>query len=162
MNTHMVTGDVQDVVRRSNAPALRLLVVSADQALIKDLAAACENDGRARMVVAVSGAIAAVEATRREDFDLALIDLDMPFLTGIGAVQMIAGSGTGCEVMVLLSAANHAAVPSAVQAGANGILTRERTKIADLVGALVSLRAGESAVSPDIARYLIRRYQRAH
>tara|TARA_R110002049_G_scaffold302057_1_gene494605 strand:+ start:283 stop:708 length:426 start_codon:yes stop_codon:yes gene_type:complete len=141
---------------------LRVLVMSGDSLLVGSLTDACRADGRTELAATVGSAEAAFQAIQCEPFDLALIDFDLPILESIGAVQMIASAGTHTEVMVVLSMANIGGVLSAVQAGANSVLTKERTNSQEVVQALVRLCAGESSISPEIARHLIERYQRTH
>jgi len=74
-----------------------------------------------------SGGVAAAEqliAARQHGIDLALLDLNMPDLDGIGVLKQLRGAGAGLPVIVLTSDGSIARAVEAMRAGASDFLVK--------------------------------------
>ncbi len=98
--------------------------------------------------------VALIRATRP---DVAVMDLRMPRLDGIGATERIVADGLATQVLVLTTFDDEELVYRALQAGASGFLLKDAS--ADqLVGAIRTVHRGHSILAPEITRAVIARY----
>ena len=102
---------------------------------------------------AVDGQMA-VEMVRQLDPDVVLMDLVMPRLDGISAIQQIKSQGLRSKVIALTSFTEDDKVFPAIQAGASSYLLKDVSPD-DLVEAIRAVHRGEARLHPDIARKLM-------
>ena len=103
---------------------------------------------------AANGEEAIAQAAELEP-DVILMDLEMPGLGGIEAIERIVGSDPKARILVLTSFAADDKVFPAIKAGASGYLLKD-TGPEDLVKAIQQVDRGESSLNPTIARKLLR------
>lgn len=103
---------------------------------------------------AANGEEAIAQAAELEP-DVILMDLEMPGLGGIEAIERIVGSDPKARILVLTSFAADDKVFPAIKAGASGYLLKD-TGPEDLVKAIQQIDRGESSLNPTIARKLLR------
>ncbi len=96
----------------------------------------------------------------KQDFDLALIDLNLPDGSGIDVIKDISQKTptTYCVVATIFDDDQH--LFSALRAGAQGYLLKEQPK-AQFIKNLSGLLHGEPPLSPPIARKILRYFQSA-
>ena len=91
--------------------------------------------------------------------DVILMDLEMPAMGGIEAIQQITADWPNTRILVLTSFATDDRVFPAVKAGALGYLLKDSDPDA-LVQAIRQVHRGESSLHPKIARKLIQELSR--
>ena len=91
--------------------------------------------------------------------DVVLMDLEMPILDGIGAIEQIMAQWPEARILVLTSFATDDRVFPAVKAGALGYLLKDSGPDA-LVDAIRQVQRGESSLHPKIARKLMQELAR--
>ena len=91
--------------------------------------------------------------------DVVLMDLEMPILDGIGAIEQIMAQWPEARILVLTSFATDDRVFPAVKAGALGYLLKDSGPDA-LVDAIRQVQRGESSLHPKIARKLMQELSR--
>jgi two-component system, NarL family, response regulator LiaR len=96
----------------------------------------------------------AVEAAGRLAPDVALVDLVMPRLDGIGAIRRIRELSPGTRVIVLTSFADEDKMLPAVRAGAAGYLLKD-VQPQELVRAIRTVHGGEALLHPSVVAALI-------
>ncbi len=101
-------------------------------------------------------AVASVLAQRP---DVILMDLEMPVMDGIAAIERIMAQWPDARILVLTSFATDDRVFPAVKAGALGYLLKDSGPDA-LVEAIRQVQRGESSLHPKIARKLIQELAR--
>jgi DNA-binding NarL/FixJ family response regulator len=94
----------------------------------------------------------AVEAAERLDPDVVLLDLVMPRLDGVGALERL--RAVRARVVVLTSFGDDDKLFAALRAGAAGYLLKD-VQPTELVRAIRSAHAGESPLSPAIATRVV-------
>ena len=99
------------------------------------------------------GEEAATETVRLQP-DVILMDLVMPRLDGIAAIQRILASQPEARILVLTSFAADDKVFPAIQAGALGYILKD-TSPAELVNAIRQVHRGEPSLHPEIARKVL-------
>ena len=120
---------------------LRVLIESEDDLVLRWEA----EDGRQ-----------AVELARADPPDVILMDIRMPVLDGIAALQQVVADPAlaGVRVVVLTTFETDDHVFAALRAGAAGFLVKD-AEPADLLRAVRLAAAGESLLSPTVARRVI-------
>jgi DNA-binding NarL/FixJ family response regulator len=99
-----------------------------------------------------SEAVALAEALRP---DVILMDLRMPGMGGVAAIQMLAERGVAARVLVLTTYDTDSDVVRALEAGATGYMLKDSPR-EDLVHAIRSAARGEAVLSPSVATRLVR------
>jgi len=89
--------------------------------------------------------------------DVVVLDIAMPRLNGVEAVQQIHRKGTGAQVLVLSMYADEAYVTRAVRAGAAAYLLKDSADT-DLILAITAVAQGKSFFSPSVARIILDDY----
>jgi DNA-binding NarL/FixJ family response regulator len=96
----------------------------------------------------------AVQMTRELKPDVVLMDLMMPVMDGISAIQAIRQTMMDVEVIALTSVLEDASVIGAVRAGAIGYLLKD-TKADELCRSIKAAAAGQVQLSPQAAARLM-------
>lgn len=98
---------------------------------------------------------AAIEATLRLRPDVAVLDVRMPKLDGIGAIAPIIAAGS-TRVVMLTTYDGETVLAQALQAGASGFLLKTLPP-EELIGAIRVVARGDSVVDPAMTRRLATR-----
>jgi NarL family two-component system response regulator LiaR len=96
----------------------------------------------------------AITGVREQQPDVVLMDLEMPGMDGIEAIQHIIGADPEARILVLTSFATDERVFPAIKSGALGYLLKDAGPEA-LVQAIRQVHRGESSLHPKIARKLV-------
>ncbi|PZG46861.1 DNA-binding response regulator [Spongiactinospora gelatinilytica] len=96
----------------------------------------------------------AVEIVAARAPDVLLLDLRMPVLDGLGALELLAERGLAVRVLVLTSVSDRADVAPAMRAGAAGFLYKD-VDPGSLVQAIRAVAAGQVLLAPEAARAVL-------
>lgn len=107
--------------------------------------------------VAVAGGDA-IRLIDRGRADLYLVDLGLPDMSGIDVIRHAVDRYPDSEVMVITVFGDEHHVIESIEAGATGYLLKD-SSAQEIAESIRTLRAGGSAVSPAIARKVLRRFQ---
>lgn len=88
--------------------------------------------------------------------DVILMDLEMPRLDGIVAIQQIKEKQLDCKILVISNYDDDDRVVAAVQAGANGYLLKTTTP-EDLLSAIREVHQGGAPLDPAITNIVLRK-----
>ena len=88
--------------------------------------------------------------------DVILMDLEMPRLDGIVAIQQIKEKQLDCKILVISNYDDDDRVVAAVQAGANGYLLKTTTP-EDLLSAIREVHQGGAPLDPAITNVVLRK-----
>jgi DNA-binding NarL/FixJ family response regulator len=102
---------------------------------------------------------AAVDAARRLQPDVVLMDIRMPLLDGIAATRELFRTGSRSRVLVLTTYDLDRYLYEALQAGAAGFLLKA-TPPDRLAAGIETVAAGESLLAPSLTRRLIEEHVR--
>jgi DNA-binding NarL/FixJ family response regulator len=86
--------------------------------------------------------------------DVVLLDLVMPVLDGVGALELMAEQGVAAKALVITSFGEYRTVIPALRAGARGYVSKETDPQA-LAAAIRAVAAGHVLLSPQIAAALL-------
>jgi DNA-binding NarL/FixJ family response regulator len=99
----------------------------------------------------------AVEEARQHMVDVALLDIRMPVMDGLTALEQIARVAPQVQVLILTTFGEEEYVARALRAGAVGFLLKDSGPD-ELIQAVRAAAAGQPVLSPRITRQLIDRY----
>ena len=98
----------------------------------------------------------AVELNNDLSPDVTLMDLQMPGLDGVGAIEAIQARNSPTHILVLTTYDSDADILRAIEAGASGYLLKD-TPREELFRAIRATAAGESVLAPTITARLMTR-----
>ena len=138
---------------------MRLLVVDDHEVVRQGLVALLDRR-EGFQVVAEAGTVAeAIDAARRFEPDIVVMDVRLPDGSGIEACREIRADHPGTRVVMLTSYPDEEAVLSAIVAGASGYLLKQ-IRARDLVAALEAVGRGESLLDPAVTEKVLERIRR--
>ncbi|HEY8414285.1 MAG TPA: response regulator transcription factor [Thermaerobacter sp.] len=130
------------------------VLLAEDQALVRDgLRLLLELQGGFQ-VTAVENGREAVEAARRQPPDVAVIDVRMPVLDGIGCVQALRRDHPRLPILMLTTYDDDRLVRECLAAGADAYLLKD-IEPEDLANAIRLLAAGGGLIPGDLAQRLL-------
>jgi DNA-binding NarL/FixJ family response regulator len=95
-----------------------------------------------------------LELVQRHAPDVAIMDLNLPAMSGHDAIRRISESAPRTQVLVLTISANESDVTEAVLAGACGYLLKDAS-VLDIVTGVRAAAAGESMISPRMTKTIL-------
>jgi DNA-binding NarL/FixJ family response regulator len=101
----------------------------------------------------------ALSLLRESEFDLALVDLSMPGMTGLDLIRRIKTEFSAVRVLVLSMHAEEQYALRAFKAGADGYVTKD-IAASELVGAVRKVAAGGAYVTGSLAESVVRQLNR--
>jgi DNA-binding NarL/FixJ family response regulator len=137
-----------------NAAALRILIVD-DHAIVREgLVRILEGTGRGWRVAEATSGFQALEWLRRNEAQLAIIDLSMPGMSGLDLIARLRKEFAQLRVLVLSMHAEEQYALRAFQAGAHGYVTKDRAP-AELVDAVAKVAGGGAYVTASLAEQVV-------
>src|SRR3954452_3956733 len=91
--------------------------------------------------------------------DVVVLDLQIPPPDGVEVTRSIAEQAPGARVLILSASGEHAAVLSAVKAGATGYLVKSASR-EELLSAVRRVAAGDPVFTPGLAGLVLGEFQR--
>jgi DNA-binding NarL/FixJ family response regulator len=101
----------------------------------------------------------AIERYRVERPDVALVDLQMPFVDGVGVVEAICAAEALAKLVILTTYDTDDDIERALSAGAKAYLLKDVTPT-DLVQCIREVHAGKTWIAPTVAAKLAERLKR--
>jgi NarL family two-component system response regulator LiaR len=135
-------------------PAPITVVVIDDHVLFRSGLRELLEQEEIRVVGEAGTAEAGLEVIERHLPDVAIVDLNLPRMSGQDAIRQIATIAPRTQVLVLSISTSGADVIDAVLAGACGYLVKDAS-VGDIVTGVRAAAAGESMVSPSMTRGLL-------
>jgi DNA-binding NarL/FixJ family response regulator len=124
------------------------VLIADEQSLFRQaVRSALETETDLTVVAEAGDGQQAIEAADRFSPHIALIDTDLPKVNGISATRTLRERVPGCKVLVLSNHQDQVALFDAMQAGANGYLTKA-IPLAKLIEATRAVLRGETIVPP--------------
>jgi len=135
--------------------------IAEDHAIVrKGICALLTLEPGIEVVGEAGDGLEAVRGIERARPDVILMDLVMPEMDGIEAIQQVIARDPEARILVLTSFATDDKVFPAIKAGAIGYLLKDSVP-GDVVRAIRQIHRGESSLHPRIARMLMRELSQA-
>jgi DNA-binding NarL/FixJ family response regulator len=133
---------------------IRVLVADDEPLITAGIRAVLESDPGIEVVAEAANGRAAVDAALRHRIDVALIDINMPVLDGLGAIEELRRRLPPLRIVVLTAFGTEPNVLRAVQHGAAGFVLKNCTP-GELIGAVRAVHGGDAYLSPAITRTVL-------
>ncbi len=134
------------------------LVVADDQGMMRaGLRLLIEGEDDLTVVAEAVDGAEALDAIRRHDPDVALVDIRMPELDGIAVTRQLVAESTRTRILVMTTFDLDEYVFDALRAGASGFVLKDASAD-ELLGAIRVLAGGDALLSPAVTRRVIERF----
>ena len=134
------------------------VVVADDHSLFRDGITSLLEAAGYEVVEQSSDGQGAVEAVRRSHPDLVLLDISMPEMDGLAALQLIKAEFPETRVVILTVSDSDDDLFTAIQAGADGYLHKD-LDASEFLEMLAGLERGEAAITRKTAAQLMSGFQ---
>jgi two-component system response regulator NreC len=136
------------------------VLIADDHPLIRSgLRVLLEREEEFEVVAEAVDGYEAVERTREQKPDVAMLDIAMPRLNGIDAARQICEKLPSVKVILVSMHSDEGYVLRALKAGAKGYLLKASPE-SDVLNAIRAVAAGQAYFSPEISRVLADDYVR--
>lgn len=127
------------------------LVLAEDQVMMRNaLAALLGMEDDLEVVGQAGDGETALELVRRLRPDVALLDIEMPGLSGLDVLQACTADRLPTRIMVVTTYGRPGYVRQAMDTGARGFMIKDRP-VPELVDAIRRMAAGAVVIDPDLA-----------
>jgi DNA-binding NarL/FixJ family response regulator len=136
------------------------ILIAEDQPMIRRAFAstlALEKD--MEIVAQASDGADAVQAARRWQPDIVLMDIQMPRLNGIAATRQIVKDCPGAQVIILTTFDTDDLIFDAICAGAQAYLLKDAEE-EEILATIRAVSRGQSRLAPNVARKLLDEFRR--
>lgn len=134
--------------------SINVLLVD-DQTLVREgLSSLLSLSDNVTVVAQASSGREAVRLTTESEPDVILMDIRMPDLNGIEAVELLREKGFQTPVLMLTTFDDHESIMKAIQAGAEGYLLKD-VSLEVLVDAIEALAEGKTWLQPAITERIV-------
>ena len=132
---------------------IRILTVDDHPVLRKGLAALVNAEPDLKLVAEASNGREAIEAFRFHQPDITLMDIQMPELDGIGAINAIRTEFPEARIIVLTTYTGDVQVVRALKAGARAYVLKGHV-LDELLDTIRAVHAGKKRIPPEVAAEL--------
>ena len=127
------------------------LLLAEDQLLLRTaLASLLAMEGDIEVADQAGDGVTALRLLRELRPDIALLDIDMPGLSGLDVLKACTAERLPTRIMILTTYGRPGYVREAIDAGARGFMIKDRP-VPELADALRRVLAGEMVIDPNLA-----------
>ena len=155
---HMITLNNEEttmIMEPVQRESIRVLLVDDHAVVRQGLRMFLGLDPDLQIVGEATNGLEAIELSRQLKPDIILMDLLMPIMDGLTAIQKIKKAQPEVEIIALTSVIEDDRVFNAIHAGAMGYLLKD-TQASELVQRIKAANRGEVQLHPEAAKRLIR------
>ena len=155
---HMITLNNEEttmIMEPVERESIRVLLVDDHAVVRQGLRMFLGLDPDLQIVGEATNGLEAIELSRQLRPDIILMDLLMPIMDGLTAIQKIKKAQPEVEIIALTSVIEDDRVFNAIHAGAMGYLLKD-TQASELVQRIKAANRGEVQLHPEAAKRLIR------
>lgn len=142
-------------------PPIRLLIADDHPLLRAGLRQVIETDPRLQIIGEAPDGATALQLLLAHQPDVAVLDIEMPQLTGFELLRELRAQRLNTAVVFLTMYRDEEIFNEALDLGALGYVLKD-SATTDIVGAIRSASNGQPFISPDISGYLINRVNRSN
>jgi DNA-binding NarL/FixJ family response regulator len=138
----------------------RIVIVDDHPIFRRGLKEIIDSDAKYVVAAEAGDGESAIQQIKSIKPDVAVVDLNLPKITGLEVVRAVRGLPHPPVVVVLTMQADEGTFNAAMDAGAQGYLVKENA-VSDVLAGLKAVAAGGVFISPSVAHFLLRRHHRA-
>lgn len=135
-------------------PMLHLLLVDDHTVVREGLKRLLDPETHSWRITEAGTGFQALECLRRQSIDLAIVDLSMPGMSGLELIRRIKSEFPTVAVLVLTMHSEEQYAIRALQAGANGYVTKD-SAATELVAAVRKVASGGVFLSAQLAEVMV-------
>ncbi|WP_276168699.1 response regulator transcription factor [Zobellia alginiliquefaciens] len=131
------------------------IILADDHSLVRDgIRALLESESDLKVIGEASDGLEAIEMVNEKSPDLLIIDIRMPRMTGIEAVEKLSAQNSPVKCIILSMHDSEEYILQSVSAGARGYLLKDTGKT-EFIKAIHAVREGGKYYSGDISNVLV-------
>jgi DNA-binding NarL/FixJ family response regulator len=138
----------------SDPSVIRILTVDDHPLLRKGIAALVNSEPDMKLIAEASNGSEAIEIFRAHRPDVTIMDLQMPGMGGIEAINRLLSEFPGTRIVVLTTYSGDAQVVRALKAGAQGYLLKGNVH-RELLETIRAVHAGKKRIPSELAVQLV-------
>jgi DNA-binding NarL/FixJ family response regulator len=138
----------------SNTEAIRVILADDHAVVRKGIREFLEDAGDIQIVAEAADGLEAVALVSEHQPDVAVLDVQMPHLTGIEATRRIKAEHPAVQVLILTAYDDDPYIFALLQAGASGYILKTADS-SELVRAVRAVARGESALDTAVAHKVV-------
>lgn len=142
------------------AGGIRVLIVDDHPLFRNGLRQVIQDDDRFELVGEAADGESAWQSIQEKKPDVAVLDVNLPKLTGLEVARKIREKKLRTRVIILTMLKEEDLVNRALDSGVNGFVLKENA-VEDIVSAIATAAEGGHYLSPAVSGYLVRRRSRA-
>jgi DNA-binding NarL/FixJ family response regulator len=139
--------------------AIQILVADDHPVFRRGLRMIIQSDERINIVAEADNGKDALELIKSSEPDVAVLDVNMPQMTGFDVVRELRKINLATEFIFLTMHKDEAMFNTALDLGVKGYLLKE-SAIEDIAAGIKAVAAGENFISPSLATFLFNRSRR--
>jgi DNA-binding NarL/FixJ family response regulator len=140
--------------------SIRVVIVDDHPLFRQGLRQLIGSDAQFELVAEADNGTAAKRLILDRDPDLAVLDVNLPDMTGLDVAESVRASGGRARFVVLTMLKDEQAFNKAMNIGIDGYVLKENAG-SEIINCLISVAAGRAYVSPSLTSFLLRRGNRA-
>ena len=138
----------------SEPSVIRMLTVDDHPLLRKGIAALVNSEPDIELVAEASNGLEAIEMFRAHRPDITIMDLQMPGMGGIEAINRILSEFPGAKMIVLTTYSGDVQVVRALKAGVQGYILKGNVH-RELLEIIRAVYAGKKRIPPELSVQLV-------
>jgi DNA-binding NarL/FixJ family response regulator len=142
------------------AVRIRILIVDDHPLFRNGLRQVIESDERFELIGEAADGEAAWKAIQEKKPDVAVLDINLPRMTGLEVARKVAEKKLRTRLIILTMLKEEDLINRALDLGVSGFVLKENA-VDDIVSAIVTASEGGHYLSPAVSGYLVRRRNRA-
>jgi two-component system, NarL family, response regulator len=140
----------------SQAATIQVLIADDHAIFRQGLATIISRDSDMRVIAQAENGQQAIDLFRGHQPDVILMDLRMPEVNGVDAIDAICAESKSARIIVLTTYDSDEDIYRGLQAGAKGYLLKE-TEPDELLNAIRTVHRGQQYIPPDVGAKLAKR-----
>lgn len=140
---------------------IKLLIADDHPIFLKGLKEVIETDPELRVVAGARNGQEALFNFQNLSVDVAVLDIDMPRMTGLEAAEKMLHIRSDLPIIMLTMHKEKAPFMKSLEIGVMGYVLKENA-VSDIVHAIYKVMDGEPYLSPEISSYLIKKNLSGH
>lgn len=141
------------------AEPIRVLLADDHAVVRKGIREFLEMEGMIQVVAEAGSGDAALQLAREHKPAVAVLDIQMPGLSGIEVARAIRAEGLAIGILILTAFDDLPYIKAVLATGANGYVLKT-AEAQDIVDAVKAVNEGQSVLSPQISQTLIQTFTR--